>query len=42
VANGQSFKNMFKKSGMNYFIGDWDFESMGNDSGRLSIFVSVG
>jgi len=32
---------MFKKSGMNNFIGDWDFESMGNDAGSLRVFFSM-
>jgi len=42
VANGRNFINMFKNSGMNYFIGKWDFKSMRNDPGRISVFVSVG
>jgi len=42
VGNGQSFRNMFKDSGMNHFIGDWNFESMKNDVGSLNVFVSVG
>jgi len=26
---------------MNYFIGEWDFESVGNDPGRISVFFSM-
>jgi len=29
---------MFKNSGMNYFIGEWDFKSMINDPGRINVF----
>jgi len=42
VTKGRKFWNMFKNSGMNYFIGEWDFESMGNDTESLRVFVSVG
>jgi len=41
VANGQKFRNMFKNSGMNYFIGEWDFKSMRNNAKRFSIFFSM-
>jgi len=40
VGNGQSFTNMFRYSGMNHFIGDWCFKSMGSDVG-LSVFFSM-
>jgi len=33
---------MFKNSGMNYFIGEWDFKGMSHDIGRINVFVSVG
>jgi len=32
---------MFKNSGMNYFIGEWDFKSMINDPGRINVFFSM-
>jgi len=41
VANGRNFINMFKNSGMNYFIGKWDFKSMRNDPGRISVYFSM-
>merc|ERR1740136_537852 len=41
VGNGRNFIKMFKNSRMNYFIGKWDFKSMKNDPGRISVFVSV-
>jgi len=31
VCNGQNFRHMFKYSGMNHFIGDWNFKSMENE-----------
>jgi len=40
VRNGIDFKRMFKKSGMNHFIGDWNFKSMENVE-SLSIFFSM-
>jgi len=33
--------SMFKDSGMNHFIGDWNFKSEKNGAGRLSIFYSM-
>jgi len=41
VTNGQNFEHMFTNSGMNYFIGEWDFKSMGNDAERISVFISM-
>jgi len=41
VTKGRKFKNMFKNSGMNYFIGEWDFKSMRNDARRIRIFFSM-
>jgi len=41
VRNSRNFKFMFKKSGMNHFIGNWRFESMKNVD-VLTILVSVG
>jgi len=32
---------MFKNSGMNHFIGDWNFKSVENGVGSLSIFFSM-
>ena len=42
LRSGSLQRKMFKDSGMNYFIGKWDFKLMGNDAGSLSVFVSVG
>jgi len=41
VTKGRKFRNMFKKSGMNYFIGEWDFKSIRNDARRIRIFFSM-
>jgi len=41
VANGHSFRDMFRDSGMYHSIGDWDFGSMPNGVGSRRIFVSV-
>jgi len=41
VTNGVKFRDMFMNSGMNYFIGEWDFKSMGNDAERISVFFSM-
>jgi len=41
VTKGRRFLIMFENSGMNYFIGEWDFKSIGNDVERISIFFSM-
>jgi len=41
VGNGKEFKHMFTGSGMNHFIGDWNFKSMENGVGSLSVFFSM-
>jgi len=41
VTKGRNFILMFKNSGMNYFIGEWDFKSMGNDARKIRIFFSM-
>jgi len=39
---GSLQKYMFKNSGMNHFIGDWEFKSIENCISNLSTFVSIG
>jgi len=41
VGNSPDFSNMFKNSGMNHFIGDWNFKSMESGVGSLSIFFMM-
>jgi len=41
VTKGRKFLKMFKNSGMNYFIGEWDFKPTRNDVGRISYFFSM-
>jgi len=43
VGNGQSFAYMFKYSGMNHFIGDWNFKSINRPLRlrSLSVFFSM-
>jgi len=41
VGNGRDFRDMFKNSGMNYFIRDWNLKSMENGVGSLSVFFSM-
>jgi len=41
VANGFNFFNMFRHSGMNHSIGDWDFGSVPNGVGSRRTFFSM-
>jgi len=42
VRNSRNFKFMFKKSGMNHFIGNWRFESMKNVDVLTILFSMLG
>jgi len=41
VGNGQIFAYMFKYSGMNHFIGDWNFKSINRPLSNLRVFFSM-